>query len=134
MLSMICDVAFSASERVIGLLPRMAENMDAKAAALSVISDEVTARSVCAAFSANQTRKWQRFHATSALPPKPDISRVLRCRAMRRRDLSRSAKVSRYHPSGPPCCDPLSFVPRTSLGFPTPCEKHKGCDAQLRGF
>ena len=44
-----------------------------------------------------QTRKWPCFHATSALPPRTDISRVLR----------RRWPVSRYHSSAPPpswCC------------------------------
>ena len=63
------DVAFSTSERLIGLPPRIAENMDVKAAAISVIASEVVARSPCATFSATSDLRqpgydfsWTRNH------------------------------------------------------------------------
>src|SRR5258708_36325584 len=52
MLLRICDVACSASARLIGLPRRTAENIHAKTAALSVIAGEITEASVCAAFAA----------------------------------------------------------------------------------
>jgi hypothetical protein len=51
MLSMICKVARSASDRFICLLARTAENIDAKAAVLSVISGEAMAMSPCQLFT-----------------------------------------------------------------------------------
>ena len=65
-----------------------------------------------------QKRKWRRLHATSALPPTTDISRVLRRRSAKHSADQNRRSVSRYHPSTlPPSWCSQGFDARLRLAL-----------------
>src|SRR5260221_12842423 len=68
--------------------------------------------------SLGQRRKWRRLHATSALPPTTDISRVLRRRSAKHSADQNRRSVSRYHPSTlPPSWCSQGFDARLRLAL-----------------